>query len=282
MAEHLCVICNRPVADTGYACHSCAKRLKVALLRTGAVLRHPTVKASAGLFSATDLAVTFARLDVLGEGGQSSAEKPLPFDWDASDAAWAVHNTLTTWARHVAENRGLEIAATRTVAVAVWLVHHVDWLRVRPEAAEAFDELHNAARLLQHTVDSHVERWYAGRCGAEILDDDGLLAYCDHDLYAAAGAQWVTCRECGASFTAEDRKAQLLEQVTDHLSIAETIARALSAWGWSVTSSQIRGYAHRGRLIPHGHDPKARPLYRIGDVVDLLIHSARRGEKTPA
>jgi hypothetical protein len=65
--------------------------------------------------------------------------------------------------------------------------------------------------------------------------------------------------------------------VRDHLTYAETIARALSGWGWKVTSAQIRGYAHRHRLLAHGADEHERPLYRVGDVVDLLVAATRKG-----
>jgi hypothetical protein len=277
-----CVRCHKPVADTGYACHACAFRLKIALIRSAWLLSAQHRKGGAGLLYASDLETTVARLDVLGDGGPSSAETPLPFAWDASDAAWAIHNTLATWARHVSESRGHPLLAGRTSGVAVWLWRHVDWLRMRPEAEEAFDELHACTRLLQRTVDAHLEKWYAGRCGADTLDDEGLLTECSKDLYAPSGAEWVTCTDCGASFSAEDRKADLLDQVQDHLAIAEEIARALHAWGWPVTSAQIRGYAFRNRLLPHSRDGRERPLYRIGDVVDLLIYSARRGEKIPA
>ena len=254
-----CVRCFRPVADTGYVCHGCASGLSFALLRGALLVR--------------DLEITIARLNVTGESGQSSAETPLPFDWDAADAAWSIRNTLTAWARHIHEASGRPLPVDKPMQLCSWMAEQVAWLRVRPEAEQAFDELHNAMRLVRHTIDLHSDRWYAGRCGAP--QGQGTATYCDTDLYARSGADWVTCPNCGASFDAEDRKAVLLDSVRDHLTYAETIARALSAWGWKVTSSQIRGYAHRHRLLAHGHDEHARPLYRCGDVIDLLVSSAR-------
>jgi hypothetical protein len=46
-----------------------------------------------------------------------------------------------------------------------------------------------------------------------------------------------------------------------------------------VTASQIRGWAFRGRLIAHGTDQDDRPLYRVGDVIDLLASFVRRAEE---
>lgn len=250
-----CVRCARPVADTGYCCHGCATGLSVALLKGGLLI--------------SELDTTIARLGVTSDSGQSSAETPMPFDWDAADAAWAIRNTLTTWARHIHEASGRPLPPDRGVLLCAWLAEQVDWLRVRPEAEQAFDELHGAMRLLRNTIDTHAERWYAGICGAPLQD-----GYCERDLYAGSGAGWVTCTACGASFDAQDRKTVLLNSVRDHLTYAETIARALSAWGWKITSSQIRGYAHRHRLLPHGSDEASRPLYRVGDVIELLVARA--------
>ena len=85
-----CLRCFNPVADTGYCCHACATRLKVALLRAGLLMSPSRDNGGAGLLFASDLEVTVPRLDRIGEGGPSSAESSLPFSWDASDAAWAV------------------------------------------------------------------------------------------------------------------------------------------------------------------------------------------------
>ena len=117
-----CARCGHPVADMAYVCSPCTVGLTTALLgndhRLGAIAL------------LDELPVTIARLDRLGEAGHSSGETPLPFDWDASDAAWAVQNTITTWARHCAEERGLAV----TAEPALWLAGQLEWLRHRPEA----------------------------------------------------------------------------------------------------------------------------------------------------
>ncbi|MEU8104391.1 hypothetical protein AB0C18_11790 [Nonomuraea muscovyensis] len=62
-----------------------------------------------------------------------------------------------------------------------------------------------------------------------------------------------------------------MEQVADQLGTATEIARALHGLCANPTPAMIRGYAHRGHMVNRGHDKTGRPLYRVGDVLDLLI-----------
>lgn len=260
MAE--CERCARPQVDTGYVCHDCAAVVRAMLASVGQVAGEATV--------------TIARLDRHGDGGHTSAEKPLPFDWDASDAEWAAHNTITTWARHVCEQRGIDPpqrpaghADHPTARAAAWLADHLGWLRMRREATEAFDELADAVSLLRRTVDNPGVRWYAGPCRVDL---DG--AECDGELYARPGAAWVGCPACGTRHDADERRAWLLREARDQLLHAGWMAAALSALGEEVTAAQIRSYAHRGRILAHGVDERGRPTYRVGDVLDLITRVA--------
>lgn len=281
----LCVVDGRPVADTGYVCHACTDRLAEDLRSLAAV--------------AGETAVSVARLDRHGDGGYTSAEQPLPFDWDASDAEWAAHNTVTTWARHASETRGRALPVPAPVAfgplcrtstwckhetcatirtrwlvarvehptarAAGWLADQLGWLRVRPESVEAFDELQDAVWLLRRSVDNPTPRWYAGQCWVDL---DG--AECDGELYVRPGASWIACPSCGIEHDVAERRRWLLERADDQLLHAGWMASALSALGEPVTSAMIRSYAHRGRIVAHGMDGMGRPLYRVGEVRRLI------------
>lgn len=280
-----CVRCARPVADTGYACHGCADGCASALLHSALLV--------------SEVWVSVARLDRHGERGYSTAEVPLPFAWDAADADWAIRNTIGTWARHIAQERGARLPGTwihpprpagfvgplrawkvndSTVALMVWLAGQTGWLRMRPECDEALDELHDVARQVRRVVDSPPVLWYAGPCWTN--DEHGQR--CETDLYAATGATWVTCRECGASHDGDERRQWLLGQARNTLAHAGLIATALSALGHEVTSAQVRGYAHRGRILAHGSDERGRPQYLVGEVIDLVTQVARKGRRSNA
>jgi hypothetical protein len=226
--------------DTAYCCAVCADRLA----------RDLTVAAEL----MPELVVTVARLDRIGQGGRGNGENPLPVNLEAAEAEDAVNNTFTTWARHVSEERGKAIDGE----AAAWLAGQTGWLRYRPEAEEAFDELDYACRLVRRTIDIPVPRWYAGPCA------------CGSELYAATLAATVRCQDCGATYDARERKAWLLEQARDVLAHAGWIASAASALGEPVTADMIYGYVRRGRLLAHGRDQRDRPLYRVGDVLDVL------------
>jgi len=64
-----------------------------------------------------DLDTMISRQDNLAEhtGGGHPAERPLPFSWTGAAAAEALTGTLTTWARHVAQARGLRLDLDRVV-----------------------------------------------------------------------------------------------------------------------------------------------------------------------
>lgn len=95
MTTNLCVICGRSTPD-GYACASEA------------------AQAAQKLASIADLAPEARRVAYgLTRGSQGGASgKPgsrSPGNDDALDVLTEIENTLTTWARHIAETRGVPL-----------------------------------------------------------------------------------------------------------------------------------------------------------------------------
>lgn len=317
-----CLKCGDPVGDTAFACRRCAAD-------TAGYLR--TV-----ITVAAEVEVTVARLARYGDrGGQAltpaedvavpgpanrtqpvevfgwpaSKDRPrkaalrptaLPFNPGTAQRAYAAINTITTWARHVTEERGhgpqrpaamvgplcragwgcthdtCTVIRARTVPhpaarAALFLLDQLDWLRHRIEAVDALDELAAAAATLRRVVDSPPPVQYAGPCWVEL--DDGR---CEFELYAHAGSASVKCGGCGVVHQVPQRRGWLLDEAENVLGHAAMLAAALSALDRPVTSSMIRNYADRGRIVAHGHDERGRPLYRVGDVLDVLADIARR------
>jgi hypothetical protein len=280
--------CDRPVLDMAYVCQWCARPVEMALRDLAAL--------------AGEANTTITRQAHLGRSG--GIDDPLPFSWEAADAQWAVANTLTTWARHIEAERGRPVPpppgpvqgplcrtalscrhrsctaiGPRTPVhplthLSGWLADQVTWLRHRPEAVEALDELGNAARLAARTVDNPPDRWYAGRCLVQL--DDG--PECETDLYALPGAGTVRCPGCGILHDADERRTWLLEQARDQLAHAAWLASVLTRLGHAVTSSSIRGLAHRGRIVAHSDDEMGRPLYQLGEVLDVVVDQERRAK----
>lgn len=278
MSDTTCT-CGRPVADA-YVCHPCGQTLAQELATVRDLV--------------ADLELALARGTSFGNhtGGRGTDRQPLPYDVRASEALWVLRNTLGTWARIVEEENGQggpEVGMPAKPAqshaerlsphpgwydtrghipapqIGSWLAARIHWLRHHAAAAEAFDELHAAITTARHVIDRPPDRWYAGPCD-----------HCHADLYAKTAATTVACPNCGVRYDVHARRSWLLDAAEDVLAPAVEIARALTTLAVPVTDGSIRGYVHRKRLTVRTHDTTGRPLYRLGDVLDLVAGERAR------
>jgi hypothetical protein len=282
-----CDRCGTPVPDTAYVCDRCSGQLAQVLSEAAGIVE--------------DAVATAARQARYGTGGRAE-DGQLPYNAVAAEAVMVAGNILTTWARHAAETRGTAPGRPQAMAgplcraglgcrhvtcqairshyvphpvtrAARWLVTQLEWLRHRREAAEAFVELADACALLRRTADRPPAHWYAGPCLEQLAEEP---YQCQEDLYALPGAKTVRCRGCGFVHDAAGRKQWLLKEARAALAPAALIARAVSTLDLALTPAQIRGWAHRGRLLDRGHDGQGHPLYRVGDVIELAEEAAAR------
>lgn len=255
MSECLVDGCGRPVSDAD-VCTDCARRLDRALGSTRWVLAQ------------LDLVITRQTAKQPHVGG-ASAEQPLPYSPHASELRWVLENTVSTWARVVAEEKPAPWPDVSSVGLlAAWLTGHVEWLRHHPAAHEAVEEVTSVVRRCLRAIDVAPARLYAGPCSIDTPDEP-----CGHDLYADPKSAVVTCPACGKRYDVAERKAWLMETARDHLASAnEASALCYKLLGDLVTTAMIRGYVHRGKLAPHGkrvEGSREVALYRIGDVIDV-------------
>jgi hypothetical protein len=266
MTANLCVRCSRPTPD-GYACSSCANR-------AGGHLHDIADMAGA----ARDVAHGFARRGV-NSGG---SDPRLPLNLAATQRLDAVQNMLTGWARHVGTERGVGIPFAggaphldQVVLVAQWLPGHIEWIRHRPEADEFLADVEACARIVAGIARGPASQRYLGPCGApkllDVITIEQQLDTCDGDIYAREGAQHGACRTCGATVGVADRRAWLDAEVRSHAFRASQIAEA-----YGVNVDTIRSWYARGQLANHGTDADGKPLFNIGDVLDLAAASAAR------
>jgi len=222
---------------------------------------------------------TIARLDVMAptQGGSPPGQHPLPINLDASQHHHAAITELLTWARHVADatctalpthNPQEHYLATLTK----WLAGRLEWLRARPEAAEAMDGITTACRAIVRVVDRRPDRWYAGVCGANTM-----TGRCEEELRPVAGAQTIRC-ECGAQHDAAARRAWLLDLLAEEWLPAVQCAHVLARLGQPVPVNTIYSWARRSQLLAHPNSPPARPHYRVGSIMELA-DSARVGKR---
>lgn len=250
-----CTACTRPVSDATL-CRHCTDTLAKALGDVTALM--------------AEIPTTHARLSRTGgdNGGRRSAERPLPWDERASEAAAVLDSTLTAWVHALGPVDWPWTPQTK----AVWLLAHLEQLRQHPDAADALDEISAAVREVTRVIDRPAERWFAGTCGADT--DAGA---CREGLYVRPGATQLRCRGCGSQWDVAERREWLLAALDDTLATAGDILRGLpSIAGVDIRSGTLRQWRNREQLQAHGVDMMGRELYRVGDVLDLARRAAAR------
>ncbi|MEV6226861.1 hypothetical protein AB0L88_03070 [Saccharopolyspora shandongensis] len=242
---------------------------------------------------AVDLDITIARQAATGQRiGGRCAERPLPYHDAASEVRRDLHATLATWTRDLWETNGprREVptgetapdGTPQTVAVlepldladtlpeiAAWLLRHPSWIAWHPAAGELIDELLDAIARAWRVVDLPPELAYCGPCSD-----------CETDLYARPQRDVVTCRECATVHEVADRRATMLKAARGRMLTAAECARALPGLlGRELSANTLRTWAHSGKLRqykPRHGDPRNRPRYLVGEVIDLATATPQR------
>ena len=268
MIANTCQRCHRPLEDA-VVCSRCWEAVTKDLAEIPALV--------------SELDVTLAKQAVTGESfGRSSSTHPLPVNAAALDASVALDEVLAGWVRLFAQDPPpdpqnpaqdrpvrpsgyLRTPQSPTAAHrAVWLLGRSERIRHHDQAAYFLRAIGHAVGRIRLVVDLPPSRVYAGPC------DD-----CRNDLYVTAGEAFVVCL-CGARYDVHERRAWLRDSVEDMLAAAPEISRALTTLDVPVTEASIRGYAHRGQLSAKNTNHKGQPMYRVGDVLDLVVATAQR------
>jgi hypothetical protein len=259
--------CDRPTQTN--LCGSCLTELVTALRH----LAFSIVEGRRGPGLVQDLQDTAFRRDNLGPGSvgvrSRLAETPAPFHEAAAAFLHEVRYDITRWARNVAATYPhLTLTATTIPKAAEWMATFPNLLAEHPYAHTLHAEIVAMVRQIRRMIDRAPDKVYLGQCGFEI---DGEA--CPQDLYVLPSRDSVHCPTCGSDWDTQARREHLLRVVEDQLATAAEVSQALSRLARPVSAAAIRSYVHRGKLDQHPplpQDPKHRPLYRIGDVLDLL------------
>lgn len=271
--RHICDTprCDRP-ADA-VICHGCQADLVRSLRQ---LARGPQVDGQRRPGLVEELQVTITRQSVWGGGTGIKtrlAERPLPYHQEASTLGDKLRNALTTWARVVLDKHPhLSLADTTSQGIAGWLSRLPSLLAMLPGAGQMVQEITRLTDSVSRMVDRSPDRVYLGIC-SEVTD--GIQ--CPEDLYALPTRATVRCRTCGTEHHIEARRAILLAAVDDQLATAVEVSRALPGLiREDLNVNTVRSWAKRRMLSAKGRDSMGRPLYRIGDVLELWRRSNTR------
>lgn len=246
--------CGQPATDGAFLCGSCITGIWNTLANVPGLV--------------AELETTITRQARMAERAGSAADGSLPWNEAASRAHRRLRVTLSTLAEACTVDRIRSTEGTHREPaparvdlgyLASWLMVRVDPVAASPHARALWD-VARVVRSCSRVIDRPPELTYAGPCQA-----------CGADLYAMPGAALVTCRVCGVPEDVEERRGFLLTRVYDQLATATEVARALTTLDMPITSDRVRQWRHRERLVARGHNRTGHPLYRVGDVVDLLL-----------
>lgn len=245
--------------------------------------------------------------------GSIGKTQPLPVDGrfvdttgTGSQLAWDARNTVTTWTRHVLDewppldaivcNDLLCKRCNPLAAEADFRTHPADTIsaccgylsrflsRIASHrwAVELLDEMLDLERRLRRMVDRPIDAVYRGVCGSLTETERGDVR-CTRELYADPGSPFVRCPDCGCTYDTEERRKVLLDEAEDREVTVRVLARLVTTLGDVDVSearieNRINVWVSRGRLRSNGRrvvDGRPRPVYRVGDVLDLLRDDAQ-------
>lgn len=258
-AEH----CDRP-SPNGTVCTSCLDALTAELRTVPALM--------------ADWQLTLTRQVRMGDGpgpiAHSNADSTrLPVHLGAAEAGMDLRTVLLVWAGEIADTAGHTLDATDSArGYARWLLRYTHHIRQHPAADQLVDEVTDAIARVRRVIDRPPEKLFFGRCGADLGDDQ----QCVESIYGYAARNTVLCPACHTEWDIAARRAWLLEIVEDEVAYSGLLAGLVSGLGVQISSSTIRRYAKKGRIHALAVDARHRPLYRIGDVLDVCLQRTRR------
>lgn len=304
-----CALCPR--TDSAYICREHLPAYTRALDLAFAVLNSREVETTvARLDRMPERGGRANPVDNMNEVGKSDgALRPtaLPVNLDAARRADTAIGELTTWARHIAEQRGIPLGTTGDrrpihgpVCQGQWVDHpdgrmwqqcqHQQCAAIRHgrrpvlvPAAVACRFLASNAEWLRHRPEA-VEAWPAIEAAAKTLtrlvDSPPELELvgacsCGVRLYARTRAATVTCRQCGAAWNTDSGRAEMTKHIRASLvTAAEYVTLHLRQHPGRPRKrvrDLIAQWARRGHIQARGTNADGDPLYRYGDIDTRMI-----------
>lgn len=222
---------------------------------------------------ARDLETTAAKQDhiggTVGSPGQGGPA-PAIVNFDAADVLARLRYLLHIWTHRAYKlHRKHHPESFSIPHMAGFLLGQLPEMVATQPVGALFTELEAIVREAVKAVDLPQNRQgmkYAGACGATF--DNGT---CPNQLWAMTGENVITCKRCGTVWDADDRRDSALDAAENLSAPATVISRALTTQGYPVTAEMIYLWKLRGRISPTGTNKASQHVYRVGDVMDLLM-----------
>lgn len=259
--------CGKPTPPDSYICPDCIDTARKDIhVIAGLLPLSPAKRARIG-------AIDYRKI-----GTPGPAETPLPFDPRVSRVTEPIVTGLLGTYHIVIEGKGTHLALpgrVGAVAVARWLVDHVEWLATKPEGAEELAFLEESRTKLERLFDRPPETLYLGQCSAVLDDETG--ATCTEHVYVENKRPLpphAQCRRCGHAVDVRERQDVFAEQVKMYqATMRELVTLApLFLIGEGVSQRTIKEWTRHGMLRPVGQRVEQNvrgewrkvPTYAIG------------------
>lgn len=243
----------------------------------------------------TDLEITRTRQHRFANAGGrvgKANEAPLPFNDRAGKVRKTATEVVSAWQGRLADHLGVPVRFSTPIAGAYWILGAVgadrgDRLARFVDAGPMLTDLAALLESIEDIIDRprHLDAWFAGRCSASLPGDDE----CPEMLYGTPDESVITCPRCGHHHDVAFRRSVLLAHAHDTLVTATEAARAITVLtdydaGPTRLVRRIGMWVDRGRMTQRGTLPvagKPRPLYRLGDILDLLDKADSKPVREP-
>jgi DNA-directed RNA polymerase subunit RPC12/RpoP len=220
---------------------------------------------------------------------------PNPVGWAAAELLAECRNTLSTWARHLAETRGVEVkpgtpsiegprhawcmhtscaairaSLTSDQVITAFLLRSINSIRQDEAAGEIHRDLTRLARRTERAVDRGQHDVFCGKCNAadpawHDTETDTIVIdpqrVCGAHLHAQLGDTHVECQACGSTYLVADRQEIMREAVRDVWERPPVIASALTAMGLELPLAKLENWIARDRAkAAAGQRPRKNTL----------------------
>jgi hypothetical protein len=223
-----------------------------------------------------ELDTTICRDDKIGGASIGivvcNGEQGLLFNSRASDIKEALVRAVRLWAlRFAEENPHLRFDPATIEDAALWMAGFPNLLAGHHQAVAMHADIRDLVLRARRVIDRPAQKVYLGECGG--MTEKGP---CTAALFGLQDRLGAHCFECGSDWLVDARRQTMLSGIEDKVAHSGNLAALVKANGVPLASSTVRNYARRGKIVSVGVDARKRPLYRVGDVLDVLL--SRVGE----